>query len=85
MNPEAQDFLAACGLHFSLDQLRSAFESVANKADWKGPIDALVQADQVKMVAEAIDFFAGCRPTYAPAANGQVRVRAVGYYEAVGA
>jgi hypothetical protein len=68
-----------------------AFDAVADKANWKNPIDAVVDAYTRELVREAVIFFAGCVPSFEPLTGtttggiGRYRVKAVGYYNAVGA
>jgi len=77
-------------------ELSEAFNLVVNKTNWKYPVDArvILTPEQRNLVTEAVIFFAGCVPTFEP--QGPVfesfnqlvceyRVRAVGYYNAVGA
>lgn len=73
-------------------ELSQAFGQVANKANWKLPIDAVVDCDDLEkaMIAEAVVFFAGCKAKFSPAAGAKLprcryRVQAIGYYAAVGA
>ncbi len=52
------------------------------------PIDATVESlndVQKSLLTDAIIFYAGCAPTFHNLPNGNVRITAVGYYEAVGA
>jgi hypothetical protein len=67
-------------------ELSAAFDWVADRSNWKNPIDVrLVLSDrQCALVAAAVEFFAGCRPTIERDGD-VVHVRAVGYYVAVGA
>jgi hypothetical protein len=84
INPET-------GTIFSRAELREAFEMVEDPANWKNPIDAAIPAYMRDCVEEAVVFFAGCRPTFeavnpkARRSMRRLRVRAVGYYAAVGA
>lgn len=69
-------------------ELRTAFELVQNKENWKLPIDAFVPADaDVATIREAVIHFAGCVPHFDKRGlkGLAIRVTAVGYYEAVGA
>jgi cytolysin (calcineurin-like family phosphatase) len=70
-----------------------AFDKVADPQNWKNPIDATIAfADdyELELVKFAVVFFAGCQAkvTILPAFAGgktRARIRAVGYYVAVGA
>lgn len=74
-------------------ELAAAFDKVADKANWKLPIDATVDLSgdaDLATIREAVVFFAGCVPTFVPVVGAALpgcryRVRAVGYYAAVGA
>lgn len=71
-------------------QLRTAFDLVADKANWKMPIDATVQygdldGDRIAMIREAVIFFTGSVPTFTQLRYGWMRVRAAGYYNTIGA
>lgn len=74
---------------FTRGELRAAFDSVADRKNWKGRIRAWVtlrtERDRV-LVECAVQFFAGCRPTLTRTEEpDRFRVEAVGYYRAVGA
>jgi hypothetical protein len=48
------------------DILRAAFDQVENKADWKGPINALVEVHAMDTIGvgvylDAIEYFTGCK------------------------
>lgn len=77
---------------FTRGQLEDAFNAVANQENWKLPVDARVPVGQFtcEQVHAAVVFFAGCVPTFKVEKNPEDagyhwRVRAVGYYAAVGA
>ena len=69
------------------------FDLVANKDNWKKPIDAMVDAPSDPtdrhlfklMISRAVMFYAGCAPLIVDLGDKQIGVKAVGYYEAVGA
>lgn len=78
----------------SQEQLREAFGWVQNKQHWKNPIDArlALNEDERELVAAAVVHFAGCVAEITPVSGQPIRggrkvyrVRAVGYYAAVGA
>jgi hypothetical protein len=74
-------------------ELSMAFDAVADKAHWKNPINAVVDLDEFTkaMVAKAVVFFAGCEASFermggtTTSGVGRYRVKAKGYYLAVGA
>jgi len=73
------------GTKYSRAELKAAFELVEDKTNWKNPINKVVGADaNLDMIREAVIFFAGCVPTYTLEGTSY-RVKAVGYYVAVGA
>jgi len=84
INPET-------GTIYSRAELREAFEAVEDPSNWKMPIDAAIPVYMRDVTEQAVIFFAGCTPTFEainPKARRSVRrlrVRAVGYYAAVGA
>ena len=84
MNPET-------GTQYSRAELREAFEMVQHHENWKLPIDSAIPECMADQVREAVIFFAGCVPTFtavnpkAKASFRRLRVRAIGYYAAVGA
>ncbi len=79
-------------------ELSAAFDLVADRANWKNPIDATVQLtpQQIILIAQAVPFFAGCEARFSPLSKTVIfdnggqpvltyRVTAKGYYAAVGA
>lgn len=72
---------------FSSEQMRQAFEQVQNPKGWKFPINKVVDNPGQKNLAcltEAIIFFTGSVPTISEVGIGRVRIRAAGYYAAIG-
>ena len=78
---------------FTVAELRTAFELVEDKTNWKNPIDKslagpLTVAER-KLINAAVIFFAGCEAKFTDEGGlaGAIftRVKAVGYYVAVGA
>ena len=73
-------------------QLSEAFDRVADKANWKNKIDAVVDLNdqEMAMISEAVVFFTGSVAKFAPR-NGaalpkcRYRVTAAGYYATIGA
>jgi hypothetical protein len=81
------------GVEITRGDLLAAFNLVADPANWKNPIDALVPYekcatlpgyDAPAVIRTAVAFFAGCDATTMHLGAG-IRVIAVGYYVAVGA
>lgn len=74
-------------------ELSAAFDRVANRDNWKDRIDVVVDvANDVELatIREAVVFFTGSVPTFEPRPGAglpgcRYRVRAAGYYAAVGA
>lgn len=70
-------------------ELSMAFELVANPEHWKLPIDTTVSGkltdEQLGLIAYAIEFYTGSKPTFRQVPGGPIEVRAAGYYAAVGA
>lgn len=72
---------------------RPFFDLVAPKDNWKNPIYARIKAPQGRedrklfkqMIERAVEFFAGCAPLIEDFGGEKITVRAVGYYQAVGA
>ena len=56
-----------------------AFQLVANKDDWRAPIDAIVPADKLVAVLKAIAHFTATEATVSVEGNGFFRVKSVGY------
>jgi hypothetical protein len=67
--------------------LSDVFDKVANKENWKMPIDATVALTdaEIAILTDAVIFYAGCVPSVTKLGNGRYRVQAEGYYNAVGA
>lgn len=66
--------------------LRSVFEQVQNKTDWKMPISADVpKGVSHDDIHEAIVFFTGSEPFFVEQGKDNWRVLADGYYITIGA
>jgi hypothetical protein len=77
------------GRQVTRGELSAAFSAVADPSNWKLPVDTTLDHDEATrlgrgVIREAVIFFAGCVPTFENTERG-VRVRARGYYAAVGA
>lgn len=69
-------------------EFKSAFDQVADKANWKNMVDAeadLADERAIYTMRQAVIFFTGSVPEIFPVAPGRYRVMAAGYYEACGA
>lgn len=88
--PKTEEIVAKNGeFKFTEPELKEAFEKV-HSDNWKDPIDKEVvlktERDR-KAVHEAVIYYAGCAPEITRVRKGEYkyRVKAVGYYIAVGA
>lgn len=71
---------------------KSMFDLVANKDNWKNPIDIVIDAPTSKedrdlfkqVLSRAIIFYAGCVPVILDLGGGIIAVKADGYYKAIG-
>ena len=66
-------------------ELLAAFNRVADKANWKMPVDAVIDQWWHAIIHDAVIHFTGSVPTFEPTSNGQLHVKAAGYYQTVGA
>jgi hypothetical protein len=67
--------------------LSPAFDRVANKENWKFAIDAVIDIadmDEQLVIHEAVIFYTGSVPTFTHLTGHSFRVRARGYYAAIG-
>lgn len=78
---------AAPGL--TIAEARKLFDRVKNPNNWKLPVDSIqsgINADDRLKIAAAIVFYTGSVATWSRVGNTDTwRVRAIGYYSAVGA
>jgi hypothetical protein len=70
---------------FTRGELKEAFNKVANKENWKLPIDAIIHESEMEIVEEAVIFFTGSIPSLFDAPEDKVRVVSKGYYFEIGA
>lgn len=74
-------------------ELSAAFDRVASRVNWKDGIDVVVDVAndaELETIREAVVFFTGSDPTFEPLPGAELpgcryRVRAAGYYAAIGA
>lgn len=65
-------------------QKRKAFKLVADKTNWKNPIDTIVPKNSdTDLISEAVTFFTGSVPDFVTTKKG-IRVTADGYYLSIG-
>lgn len=77
-----------CRRDVTMADLDDAFTRVADKANWKNPIDAVVALHsdfEMLTLREAVIFHTGSVPRIDALGRNRYRVTAVGYYVAVGA
>lgn len=80
------------GVPFTYQELTEFFNRAVDKRNWKNPIDAVVELHgdrELIGLREAIRFFTGSEASFLPLIGAKLpacryRVRAAGYYEAVG-
>jgi hypothetical protein len=80
------------GREITWGELKDAFDRVADRTNWKLPIDATIRttpsandsAREVRLMREAIVFFTGSAPEFEVMRPYVMRVTAAGYYAAVG-
>ena len=68
-------------------ELSAAFKRVANPDNWKMPIDRIVELDDASknLVAAAVTFYTGSVASFTAMPENLYRVKADGYYKAIGA
>lgn len=64
---------------FSKKQLEDAFDFVANRDDWRGPINAVIPAEKQEVTAEAILFYTATTAKFSPYAKDLLRCESIGY------
>lgn len=64
---------------FSTRALKRAFDAVADPADWRNPIDAMIPAGHRDVTAAAIDFYTATPASFADVDGDFFNVTAVGY------
>lgn len=67
-------------------RMQAAFTKVQNPMNWKLEINAVIAIEDREITARAITFYTGSVARFSGSGtNGTLRVRAKGYYKAVGA
>jgi hypothetical protein len=66
---------------YRMEQLAKAFDRVRNPRDWKGPIHAVIPAEERPVVEKAVLWFTDTEPEFvvAPEATDRLVVKAPGY------
>lgn len=68
------------------EELEAAFGLVEPATHWKDRIDAVVDGStDLAVLSRAVVHFTGSVPRFETLGDGRIRVRAAGYWEAVGA
>ena len=71
---------------YTRKQLREVFHKVENKDNWKYPIQAVIEKDDLGIVTKAVEFFTGSKvEVVSTLTTGKIAVYASGYYETIGA
>lgn len=65
---------------FTVEQLKVAFDKVCNSEDWKMPVDALIDLEEIEITRYAIAWYTGSEAVFSPGPDGLTRVTAPGYY-----
>lgn len=69
---------------YTAKQLDEAFSLVADRTDWKLPIEATVPADADRdLIYDAVTYFTGSTPGFTQKPDGSWLVTAEGYYLAM--
>ena len=82
---EARGLNPETGTRYSRDQLKAAFDMVANPENWKLEVRGTIPAPAWDVVREAVVFFTGSVPSYTVREDGRLDVTALGYYAIIGA
>jgi len=76
------------GKQFTRTELKVMFDKVADKDNWKNPINSstiLRTDDEKELLLNAIEFYTGSKATIANILGTTYKVIADGYYSAIGA
>jgi len=84
---EVEPVARVLGKPVTRNELCAAFELVEDKKNWKNPIKTTLALDPAKscLVAVAVEFFTGSKPSFTWLSDGTVQVEARGYYLTCGA
>ena len=64
---------------YTQEQLHDALSAVQDPDDWRNPIDAVIEADQLDITLEAIAHFTGTNAEYFERDDSTYEVTSVGY------
>lgn len=88
LDDRAQVVACVNGRNTTRGELALVFDLVADKANWKNPINTLMSwlpdSEDRLLIREAVVFFTGSVPEFSNE-RGRLRVRAAGYYLTIGA
>lgn len=72
---------------FTREQMKEAFDMVADRNHWKNPIKRIVKIEprMIPIIEDAVMYFTGSEAEITKLHSGFYRVEAVGYYSAIGA
>ena len=84
--PEAVDaYMANITGGYTQEALHAAFDKVADRRNWKFPIDAEIAREEFAITAKAVEFFTSSTLEIAEDRGATLRVKAAGYHRTVGA
>lgn len=69
---------------YTQEALRAAFDKVADRRNWKNPIEAEIARDEFAITAEAVQFYTSSTLVIAEDRGATLLVKAAGYYRTVG-
>ena len=68
------------GYSFLQSELSASFDRLTNARDWKGPIDAVIDADQLLVSQVAVQFYTATDLEVVGSPQlGKLRVKSIGY------
>lgn len=69
---------------YSQEELEAAFNKVKNTEHWKNPVDAVIDAADMRVVSFAIPWFTSTQAIFETLGDGKLRVTADGYWSVEG-
>ena len=80
---DSKTFVARLLDGYTEQQLSDAFDRVANRDDWKAPIDCITVADEVvgreDLIRKAVVFYTATEPAIVVCGSGYAHIQADGY------
>lgn len=75
-------YLEASKGGFTVDQIKTAFDAVKDSTNWKNPIDAVIDRNQMAVTGVSIPYYTGTKAMFEDVSGmpDKVRVLAAGYY-----